>query len=277
MDILELYRWAVQDPETHATVLGIMYEQCRGGRKASVLREDFAGTSAESVAWVALDGDRRAIAVDLDARTLAWARDRAARLLSERAGQVEFVEGDVLEVAPPRVAPADIVSVLNFSMCYFHRREALLTYLRHARESLAPGGLLVCNLFGGADAIRRRVDRRKVTPAPRLSSEKAIAPFEYEWEHRSYDAVSGRLDCRIHFSVSDEAGAIRELRDAFTYDFRLWGIPEFKEAVREAGFADVQVWRHTYDASRGAAGVFLGSVDSIGNEAAWTAYIVAAA
>ena len=54
MDRLELYRWAVQDPETHAVVLRTMYERLRPGRQPAILREDFAGTSAESVAWVML-------------------------------------------------------------------------------------------------------------------------------------------------------------------------------------------------------------------------------
>jgi hypothetical protein len=70
MDRLELYRWAVQDPETHAIVLCTMYERLRSGRHPVILREDFAGTSAESVAWVILRHGRRAIAVDLDGPTL---------------------------------------------------------------------------------------------------------------------------------------------------------------------------------------------------------------
>jgi len=54
LDTLELYRWAVQDPETHATVLRLMYERLHPGRTPMLLREDFAGTSAEAVAWLAL-------------------------------------------------------------------------------------------------------------------------------------------------------------------------------------------------------------------------------
>src|ERR1041384_7332343 len=115
MDTLELYRWAVQDPETHAVVLQIMYQRLRPGRRPVVLREDFAGTSAESVAWVALKRGRRAIAVDLDEPTLEWAQRRAARLLGARASDVAFVRGDVRGVGPPEAPHADIISVLNFS------------------------------------------------------------------------------------------------------------------------------------------------------------------
>jgi hypothetical protein len=50
------------------------------------------------------------------------------------------------------------------------------------------------------------------------------------------------------------------------------------QACREAGFARVEVWRHTYDASKGAAGVFLGAVDAavVAELPSWTAYVVAA-
>ena len=74
VDTLELYRWAVQDPETHAVLLCTIYERLRPGRHPVILREDFAGTAAESVAWVALEKGRRAIAVDLDGPTLEWAQ-----------------------------------------------------------------------------------------------------------------------------------------------------------------------------------------------------------
>ncbi len=273
-DRLELYRWAVQDPETHATVLQVMYEHVRDGRSPTVLREDFAGTSAESVAWVALEEGRRAIAVDLDAPTLAWARARADRILGADAERVAFVHGDVMHVAPPQVPEADLIAVLNFSICYFTERPRLLAYLAHARRCLAPDGVLVLNTFGGPGAMEPSLDRRAVTPTPRLESEAAIAPFDYTWEHRSYDAVSGVLDCRIHFDVPSPDGG-RVLRDAFTYRFRLWGLAELREVLLEAGFADAQVWRHTWDPTQGEDGLFLGPVDTLPDTRQWLAYLVA--
>ena len=68
-----------------------------------------------------------------------------------------------------------------------------------------------------------------------------------------------------------------ELRDAFRYDWRLWSLAELIEALQAAGFDDVQVWRHTHDPARGAAGVFLGpvSLDVFETLDLWTAYIVA--
>jgi SAM-dependent methyltransferase len=270
-DVLELYRWAVQDPETHAEVLRLMYERVRGGSPI-VLREDFAGTCSESVAWVAMRRGRRAVAVDLDGPTLGWAERRAALLLGDRAGAVRFVRGDSLEVGPPEVEPADVISVLNFSVLYLRDAETLGRYLRHARACLAPEGLLVMNVFGGPAALRVGTTRHTVTPAPRMRREASRAPFEYDWEVRSYDPRSGRLDCRIHFQADG-----REIRDAFRYEWRLWSIDDLLRACRGAGFADARVWRHTYDASKGAAGVFLGPVEpeAVAGLDRWTAYIVA--
>ena len=279
LDTLELYRWAVQDPETHAIVLRTMYEQLRPGRHPVVLREDFAGTSAESVAWVLLQPGGRAVAVDLDEPTLEWAHRRAVRLLGPLAARIAFVPGDVRSVGPPGVSTADIISVLNYSILYQREPGELHSYLRHAIECLAPDGILVLNLFGGAPAVQPGITRHQVTPLSRLSTEAPIPAFEYLWEVRSFDHTSQRLDCCIHFVVPDASapGGSREVRDAFTYDWRLWSVPEIVGACIQAGFSSAQLWRHTYDPSKGAAGVFLGPVepDSLPVTEKWSAYIVA--
>src|SRR5690606_19117848 len=129
-------------------------------------------TCAEAVAWVALKPGRRAGAVDLDGDTLTWARSRAERLLGARAGQIEFIKGDALQMGPALRA-ADIISVLNFSILYLREPGSLAAYLRHAHGCLAPGGILVLNTFGGPAAVRPHVDRHRVTPSPRLPAEPA--------------------------------------------------------------------------------------------------------
>lgn len=269
VDKLQLYRWAVQDPATHVAVLSRMYAAIRPGHEPRVLREDFAGTSAEAVEWVRRGEQREAVAIDLDGPTLAWAARRAERLLGARARQVKMIEGDVMQVAPPDVPAADIISALNFSILYFHERSSLEGYFRHARRSLAEGGLLVMNLFGGAEAARTYVDKRQIEPTLR-GEEPIPPPFEYRWEQRNYNAITGRIDCRIHFTIDGTT-----LNDAFTYNWRLWTLPELIDALRSAGFADVQVWRHTYDPQLKPHPVFLGPVHAIGDAATWLAYVVA--
>lgn len=278
-DPLELYRWAVQDPETHATVLRVMFERLHPGHTPRTLREDFAGTSAEAVAWLALGPGRQALAVDCHAPTVAWARQRARRILGTRADSLQFVEADVLAVGPPAVPSADILSVLNFSILYLREPEQLRAYLHHAWHCLSAPGLLVLNVYGGSEALRVHTDRHLVTPRPRLATEAPVAPFEYFWEQRQVDPQTRRLDCRIHFRISQADGGrgMLELRDAFRYDWRLWTLAELIAALQEAGFENVQVWRHTYDPSKGTAGVFLGAVPpaAFETQALWTAYVVA--
>src|SRR6185436_11337262 len=135
-----------------------------------------------------------------------------------------FVRGDVRIVGPPEVPQADIISVLNFSILYQRDPEELHSYLQHAVNGLAADGILVLNVFGGAATVQPGTTRHRVTPNPRLTGEQEIPAFDYLWEVRSYDRASARLDCRIHFAVPDPAAPERtlELRDAFSYDWRLW-------------------------------------------------------
>lgn len=279
---LELYRWAVQDPTTHAALLTLIYRHLRGGHDPRLLREDFAGTSADSAAWVSLGPDRRAVAVDLDTATLDWAARRARAWLGPASARIDFVHGDAREIQPPRVPPADVLSALNFGLCYFHTRPGLLGYLRRAHAGLAPGGLLVANLFGGPTALRPHAREHRVTPPPTAgpsappgpgapTDEPRPPPFTYRWVQGPVNPVTSRVECRIHFRLDDGD----DQPDAFVYDWRLWSIPELIDALREAGFADARAWRHTYDPSKGAAGVFLGPVDAFDPPDLWTAYVVA--
>lgn len=272
MDALELYRWAVQDPETHATVLDVMHRRMNPGRSARVLREDFAGTCAESVSWVALRPGRSAVAVDLDGRALAWARRRAAGLLGPMADRVMFIEGDSLAVGIEAMR-ADIISVLNFSILYLRDEGMLAQYLAHARRCLADDGILVMNVFGGPEALRAGSTRHRIEPRPRLSNEQAPPVFDYVWEVKRFVTATSEIECAIHFEVGEDQDR-RDIRNAFEYLWRLWSVETLMNACRTAGFTRVEMWRHTYDP---ASGVFLGPVDPgvVRGLDQWTAYIVA--
>lgn len=272
---LELYRWSVQDPLTQARVLDRIHRLALPNAPApTLLREDFAGNCADSVAWIALGAEREALAVDLDAAALEWGRQRARRLFGEGASmRLNATAADVLDVAPPKVAPAHVVAALNFSLFYFHTRDRLRAYLAHARACLDPRrGVLVANAFGGPGSLLGRRDTQRIADRAGHPGETAPPPFDYEWDQGACDAISGHAECRIHFhGLAD--GSSR--RDAFVYRWRLWTLPELQEVARDAGFSRVEVWRHTYDAARGAAGVFLGPVTQIAGLQTWVAYLVA--
>ena len=62
------------------------------------------------------------------------------------------------------------------------------------------------------------------------------------------------------------------MHDTFTYDWRLWTIPEVREAMREAGFDQTAVYWETEHKGEGT-GEYVRSEHG-DNAYAWVAYIV---
>lgn len=248
---LDLYRLAVQHPQAEASLLRRIYERHRRGRFATLLREDFAGTAAIASAWVAQHEDCRALAVDIHGPTCRWAQRRGQRVLGERAEDLIVLCEDVRRVRSPRV---DVVAALNFSAFTFHDRNVLRGYFRGVRQSLRPGGLFVVDAYGGPGALRVGVQTRPVDPRALSLSGASGMPdddardftrpaFDYLWEQKSVDLLTARVDCRIHFRFRARAGAPAfTMRSAFRYDWRLWSLAELAETMREAGFAQAEVW-----------------------------------
>lgn len=227
---LDLYELAVQHPPAEVAFLLRCYEHHRGCLPTR-LKEDFAGTAAVAAHWVSLHGDMRALAVDAHGPTLRRAARRCAARLGPRTVDLHCVQADVAAVTRPRV---DMVAALNFSTFVYHERSALLTYFRAARRALWPDGLLVIDAYGGPGAMRTGEQRRTIRPA----AGHGIEPFVYHWEQRDHDPISGRVDCRIHFTLAGGEG----MANAFRYRWRLWSLPELCELMRAAGFAEAEVW-----------------------------------
>jgi SAM-dependent methyltransferase len=165
-------------------------------------------------------------------------------VLGDRARRLRIVKADVREVRPPAVPRVDVVAALNFSALVFHARQDLRAYAAAARRGLRPDGVFVLSVFGGVDMMRPRKDSRVVRGRPLYAVEPPLPPFEYEWEQRSYDARTARLDCRLHFKARSGDGRPRVWRNAFRYDCRLWTLPELLEILADAGFAKAEVWQH---------------------------------
>ncbi|MEM7577710.1 MAG: class I SAM-dependent methyltransferase [Planctomycetota bacterium] len=221
---LRLYESAVQQPVAEVAFLERVYAHGHGQDAwPRTLREDFAGTAAVAAAWCRTDPDREALAVESHLPTVRWATQHHNDL-----DTLYLVHGDAAAYHGPRV---DLIAALNFSVLIWHTRDALLRYLKHARRCLRDRGVFVMDLFGGPDATAQQTQDR-----PALDD--AGQPVTYRWEQRRYDPLTARLDCRIHFRWPDG----RELRDAFTYDWRLWTVPELLDAMADAGFRKTQVW-----------------------------------
>lgn len=216
-----LYERAVQDAATELALVERVLR--RAGRPARRLREDFCGTALLATAWVAAGPERVADAVDLDPGVLAWSRAHRVPALGPAARRLRLLQRDVRR--GPRRA-YDAVIALNFSWQVFRARPDLLAYLRATRAALAPGGALLLDLYGGWLAQKPLVERRRLQGG-----------VTYVWEQESFEPISHRLRCAIHFELPD--GRV-ELR-AFRYDWRLWTLPEVTDLLREAGFSGVEV------------------------------------
>ena len=72
---LDLYRSAVQHPLAEVDFLQRVYRH-HNGCWPTRLREDFAGTCAVAIAWVAMDENHRALAVERHGPTARWAQRR---------------------------------------------------------------------------------------------------------------------------------------------------------------------------------------------------------
>jgi len=251
-----LYQHAVQTPDIDARFLDRIYRRTTG-KTASLFREDFCGTAALSCAWVKLGAERRAIGVDLDRPTLDWGIAHNVADLDEAQKQrLTLLQANVLEVRRPK---AELLCAFNFSYSVFKTRQQMQDYADNAFRSLVPGGLLVIDAWGGSEVQQPHVERRRLRSG-----------VTYVWDQVSFDPISHDIECRIHFEFRDGR---RPLRNAFTYEWRLWTLPELSEVMREAGFEDVHVLWEGTTPTRFGNGVFRrrerGDADL-----AWVSYLV---
>jgi SAM-dependent methyltransferase len=204
------------------------------GGEPRTMREDFCGSGGVCRAWAAMtppEGSRgtlRAIGVDLDAEPLR-------RLKGVR--NVKAVRADVIECD----LEADIISATNFPVGYWYTRRDLVRYLRLVRRRLTRGGIFVCDTYGGATAFT-------IGTLVRDLRSKDGLRIRYTWEQREADPLTSRVTDAIHFRVDRDGEIVYQEHDAFVYHWRLWSVPELREAMKEAGFKRTEVYSELADA-----------------------------
>jgi len=241
-----LYERCVQNPAVVVRLLRAIHGGGGGvdGRgEPRLLREDFSARARVSRAWCAAIPGGRAVAVDLN-----------ARLLRRPGRGVRAVVGDVLRqpVSGPR---ADVIFVGNFSIGEIHTRAALVRYLKRSLARLNPGGVFVCDTYGGASAFRVGAVQRThpwaqsaVAGVGTPRGANADLRIRYTWEQREADPLTGMVTNAIHFRVLRGTEAVGEITDAFIYRWRLWSVPELSEAMTEAGFDRAEVYADVAEA-----------------------------
>lgn len=251
----ELYEKSVQAVDDEVEFLDETFSKIRN-RKAQSLREDFCGTAAASVAWVERHPDHTAVGVDIDTEVLTWGRNRnVAKLSPDTQARIKLLESDVMTADTEQV---DLLVAFNFSYWIFDTRDKLRAYFAKAREALKDDGLMMLDLFGGSEAYDECKEKTK------------LDGFTYVWHQAKYDPVSSYMRTHIHFKFPDGS----KMKKAFTYEWRLWTIPEIRELLAEAGFSRSTVyWEGTDDDGEGNGE--WSPVESGEPDPAWIVYLVA--
>ncbi len=280
-DPYDLYQHSVQSVDAE---IDFVDETCKAlrARHATLLREDFCGTFNTACEWVRRRPANLAVAVDLDPKPLAWGRaHNLTRLTDHQKARLTIKRANVLAQPKPALVRArsyDVVLAMNFSYWCFKTRPLLLRYFRSVHRSLTTnlggrprrsrtqprgqgrrGGLFFLDFYGGPDALRQIRELRRC-PARRAEPPTSANPrgtparprFTYVWDQHEYNPITGDLLCHIDFRFPDGS----RIRRAFTYHWRLWTIPEIRDALADAGFARSTVYWEGDDGKGGGDGDF---------------------
>lgn len=250
-----LYQEAVQSVEAEIDFVDEIFEKVRG-RKASLLREDFCGTANTACEWVTRRKNNRAIGVDLDADVLDWGRqNNLAKLPPDARSRVELVNGDVLTSQTER---PEIVLAMNFSYWLFKERKTLLKYFKTIHKALIDDGVFFLDAYGGWDAHRT------------IRESRDCEGFTYIWDQHAFDPISHTMACFIHFRFPDGS----RMNRAFSYEWRLWSLPELRELLSEAGFGKVTIYWEGADDDGDGNGEFE-PIEHAESDPGWICYLVA--
>lgn len=256
-DLYALYENSVQSPQTHIDWLVQMYYQLNG-RYPIHLREDFCGTFAMCCAWVKRNRANRAIGLDLDPEPINYGKKtHFAKLNSEQKKRIQILRQNAISITTPK---ADVIMVGNFSFYIFKQRKILLQYAKKCRASLAKNGVLFLEMAGGPGMIAKLKERKRFSMNKRS--------YTYVWDQQSFDPITHDARYAIHFKLDHG----RAIKNAFTYDWRVWSIPEVRDVLEDAGFSKVLVYWETEHKGEGT-GEYV-PMERGDNAYSWIAYVV---
>ena len=255
-DAHALYEAAVQCAETEIDFIDAEFTRLRD-RTAHYLREDFCGTANAACEWVRRRQGNYATAIDLEPSVLAWGQEHhVLELGAAEQARVALVNADVMSVDTPL---QDIIIAMNFSYWVFKERRLLRRYFKRLRDSLVDDGVAFLDCYGGYDAFRVLKERTQ------------HKRFTYVWDQASYNPVNGDLTCHIHFHFPDGS----RMKRAFSYDWRLWTLPEIREVLTEAGFQRSVVYWQGWDEETESGNGEFSAVETADADAGWICYLAA--
>jgi len=253
----KLYELSVQCAVSEVDFVYDAYKKLRG-RRAKLLREDFCGTANVCCEWVGRRKDNFAIGIDIDQEVLSWGKThKLKKLSSSKKQRIELIASNVLTA---KTCPQDIVLAMNFSYWLFKRRKDLLKYFKTVRSTLKSDGIFFFDAYGGYDSFKEIVEERLVEEGN----------FNYVWEQERYNPIDGSLLSHIHFSFPDGS----RLDNAFSYEWRLWTLPEILDLLHEAGFSKTTAYWQGFDEDGEPDGDFQ-PAKIADPDAGWISYVAA--
>lgn len=257
MNKYALYEASVQSPKEDVDHFCRLFEQLFP-RPPRAIREDFCGTFVFSCAWVKKHPSNTAIGLDLDDAPLQYGfKHHYNKLKPSQKKQLNILQQNVLTPTKQKV---DLIVANNFSFNIFKTSQELLKYFKACHGSLKKDSILILEVAGGPGMIEKRREQRKVARNKSKS-------FTYFWDQKRFDPITHEALYAIHFRLPD--GTF--LKDAFTYDWRLWTIPEIRELLFQAGFAKAVVFWEKEVRGQEASEYLLS--DHGTNDHSWIAYV----
>jgi SAM-dependent methyltransferase len=251
----DYYERSVQNAEGEVSFMHDEFKRFYG-RPPFTMREDFCGTGAISCKWVEQDKNCEAYGVDLDPEPIKMGFERHySNLTKKQQERMHYLCQNVLSTTAPKV---DVVCAFNFSYFIFKTRKQILQYFRSVRKSLNKQGVFFLDIFGGPESQKLVTDVKK------------LKGLTYYWECQHFNPFTHECTFAIHFK--DHKG--KKHRNVFTYDWRLWTMPELRDVLREAGFAKTIPYWEGDDDEGGGNGEFAAAEDAE-NCDAWVSYIAA--
>ena len=248
-----LYEQSVQAAGAEIDFVDETYIKIRG-RQASLLCEDFCGTMNTSCEWIKRRASNVAYCIDIDPEVLSWGKARHhAGLAADQSARIHVINGDVMH---DQIEPVDIILAMNFSYWFFKTRTVMKDYFRKAYHRLNADGIFFLDAFGGYEAFEE------------LEEKTRHDDFTYIWDQAKYNPITGDYTCHIHFRFKDGS----KMKKAFSYEWRIWTLPELTEMLREEGFEPTVYWDKSEDDDENR----FEPSDTGDADAGWIAYIAAA-
>lgn len=254
-----LYELSVQCAEAEIDFVDATFKKLRK-HKAKTLREDFCGTANVCCEWVKRGHHRQAIGIDLDPQVLDWGKkNNLPRLSRKQRERITLLQENVLSV---KTEKPEIISAMNFSYWLIQDRADLKKYFKSVRSALKHDGVFFLDAYGGYDSHKEILEEREI--------DDGGDGFTYIWEQASFDPITHRMVCHIHFAFPDGS----EMRNAFNYEWRLWTLPEVRDLLLECGFKRVTVYWQGWDKHGEPDGDFK-PAQTAEADAGWICYLTA--